>query len=67
MESNDAFIILTYAVILEMATQLGFQDLPPIFGFDLISYCLKPRVHRFAFGDVFLATGFTANLKVALP
>ena len=49
MESGDTVIILTYAVILEMATQLGFQDLPPFFGFDLIAYRLEPRVHRFAF------------------
>jgi len=67
MESNDAVIILTYTVILEMATQLGFQDLPPFLGFDLISYRLEPRVHRFAFCSIFLTTGLATNFEVAFP
>ena len=67
MESDDTIVILTYTVILEMATQLGFQDLPPFFGFDLIAYGFKPCVHGLAFGGVFLTTRLAANFEVTFP
>jgi len=67
VESYDASIVLTYAVILKMTTKLSTQNLPPFFGFDLIADGFEPGVHCLAFGDVFLATGLATNFEVAFP
>ena len=67
MEANNAIIVLTYTVILEVTTQLGFQSLPPFFGFDLIAYGFEPCVHCLAFGGVFLTTRLAAYFEVTFP
>ena len=60
----DARIVFADAIVLEMTSQFGCKDLPPVFGFDPVSDRFEPIVHLSAFCRELFATRLSPKLEI---
>ena len=63
IEPDNAIMILTNSIILKMHSHLCFQEFPPLFGFDLISYRFKLLTHFLWWNIRFIDSKATLALK----
>jgi len=64
-ELRDARVVFADPVILDMSSDLGLKNLPPLLSFDLVPDISQPFVHRLAFGGELLATRLASYLELS--